>query len=322
MGSLFLWISVDSLCKGPQNGRLSSNHLSSKDDFVASLTVGGLIAVSITAATLGAKSHIVVPAYAPLVKSVASGPAAKARLVTVTGADFTFDAPETIPAGVTEFRFVNKGPSIHHMQILKLIDGKTFEDLGTALANPGPPPAWIKMLGGPNAPAPGTESNATLTLEPGNYAIICFVDIGGPPHFTKGMVRQLTVVPSQGAAAPNPKADITASLFDYSFTLSSPIRAGAHTIRVDNTGPQTHEMELLRLAPGKSVADFVAWLGDMKGPPPAKPIGGIAAIESGMSQLFTADFAPGEYALVCFIPDAKDGKPHYAHGMTKQFTVN
>jgi uncharacterized cupredoxin-like copper-binding protein len=291
-------------------------------NFVASLTVGGLIAVSVTAATLGAKSHIVVPAYAPLVKSIASGPAAKARVVTVTGADFTFDAPETIPAGVTEFRFLNKGPSIHHMQILKLTEGKTFDDLSAALANPGPPPAWIKMLGGPNAPAPGTESNATLTLEPGNYAIICFVDIGGPPHFTKGMVRQLTVVPSKGAAAPKPKADITTSLFDYSFTLSSSIRAGAHTIRVNNNGPQTHEVELVRLAPGKSVADFVAWLSEMKGPPPAKPIGGIAAIEPGMSQLFTADFAPGEYALVCFIPDAKDGKPHYAHGMTKQFTVN
>ncbi|HEV7595391.1 MAG TPA: hypothetical protein VGO33_10360 [Gemmatimonadaceae bacterium] len=39
---------------------------------MASLTVGGLIAVSITAATLGAKSQIVVPAYAPLVPSIAS----------------------------------------------------------------------------------------------------------------------------------------------------------------------------------------------------------------------------------------------------------
>jgi len=290
--------------------------------FVASITVVGLIAVSITAATLGAKSQVVLPAYAPLVKSIGSPPAAKARVVTVTGADFTFDAPETIPAGVTEFRFVNKGPSLHHMQILKLTGGKTFDDLRAALANPGPPPAWIKMLGGPNAPAPGTESNATLALAPGNYAIACFIDLGGPPHFTKGMIRPLKVVPAKGASAPTPKADITTSLFDYNFKLSSHVRAGPHTIRVHNTGPQAHEVELVRLAPGKTVEDFVAWLGDMKGPPPAKPIGGIAGIEPGMSQLFTADFAPGNYALVCFIPDSKDGKPHYAHGMTKQFNVN
>jgi len=25
--------------------------------------------------------------------------------------------------------------------------------------------------------------------------------------------------------------------------------------------------------------------------------------------------------LICFVPDAKDGKPHLAHGMVKQFSV-
>ncbi len=280
------------------------------------------MAVSVIAATLGAKSNVVAPARASSVRSIAPARAAKARVVTVTGEDFKFDAPDRIPSGVTEFRFVNKGPSIHHMQILKLASGKTFDDLRASLANPGPPPTWIKMVGGPNAPAPGTESNATLTLEPGNYAIICFVDLGGPPHFTKGMIRPLKVVASKIASAPTPKADITTSLFDYNFKLSSHVRAGAHTIRVHNSGPQAHEVELIQLAPGKTVEDFVAWVGDMKGPPPAKPIGGIAAIEPGMSQIFTTDFAPGNYALVCFVPDSKDGKPHYAHGMTKQFNVN
>ena len=124
-----------------------------------------------------------------------------------------------------------------------LASGKAFDDLRAALANPGPPPAWIKMLGGPNAPAPGTESNATLTLAPGNYAIICFVDLGGPPHFTKGMIRPLKVISDKSAGGPKPKADITTSLFDYSFKVSSPIHAGAHTIRVHNTGKQAHEVE-------------------------------------------------------------------------------
>jgi len=33
------------------------------------------------------------------------------------------------------------------------------------------------------------------------------------------------------------------------------------------------------------------------------------------------DLAPGEYGLLCFLPDAKDGKPHFVHGMHKQITV-
>jgi uncharacterized cupredoxin-like copper-binding protein len=35
----------------------------------------------------------------------------------------------------------------------------------------------------------------------------------------------------------------------------------------------------------------------------------------------TVDFTPGRYALYCFIPDVKDGKPHTHHGMLKELTV-
>ncbi|MFL5498962.1 MAG: hypothetical protein ACJ8AA_10435 [Gemmatimonadaceae bacterium] len=246
----------------------------------------------------------------------------KANVVRVIGEDFKFDAPDIIPAGLTEFRFLNKGPALHHMAILKLENGKTFDDLQAVLAHPGPPPAWIKEVGGPNAPDAGLESNATVMLEPGNYALICFVDIGGPPHFTKGMAKALRVVPSTGTAASAPKIDATATLFDYNFTISSPIRAGTRTIRVVNSAKQHHEVELVQLAPGATLADFMKWMEKMDGPPPGKAVGGVAGMDSGMSQYFTADFARGNYALLCFLPDAKDGKPHFVHGMVQQITVN
>jgi hypothetical protein len=59
----------------------------------------------------------------------------------------------------------------------------------------------------------------------------------------------------------------------------------------------------------------------MKGPPPALPVGGVAVIDAGGSGVFTADLAPGNYGMICFVPDAKDGKPHLMHGMMKQITV-
>ena len=247
-------------------------------------------------------------------------PAAKARVVQVTGEDFKFDAPDVIPAGLTEFRFMNKGPSMHHMEILKLGDGKTIDDLRAALANPGPPPAWVKELGGPNVPDAGTEANATLMLQPGNYALICFVDIGGPPHFAKGMIRPLRVVPAKHAASA-PKADVTMNLVDYNFKLSSPIKAGTRSIRVHNAAQQPHEIQLVQLNPGTSLGQFMKWMEKMDGPPPGKALGGIAGMAPGMTEYFTANFQPGSYALVCFLPDAKDGKPHFAHGMAQQITV-
>jgi uncharacterized cupredoxin-like copper-binding protein len=284
-------------------------------------TIVGLIVASVAVATLAGtiSNYRTEPNNEPL---VATSSAAKARVVQVTGEDFKFEAPDVVPADLTEFRFLNKGPALHHMALLKLTGGKTVDDLVAALAKPGPLPSWAKELGGPNAAAPGEEANATLTIEPGNYAFICFVDIGGPPHFTKGMVKPLRVVPSTSPSGPKPKADITATLFDYNFKLSSPVRAGKRTIRVHNKGPQVHEVQLVQLAPGVTLGEFMKWMEKMEGPPPGKPLGGIAGIESGMSQYFSADFVPGSYALICFVPDAKDGKPHFAHGMVQQIEVN
>jgi plastocyanin len=278
---------------------------------MSATTVVGLILGSVAVVTLATTSNLSTP----------TEPAAKARVVQVTGEDFKFDAPDVIPAGLTEFRFLNKGPALHHMALLKLTGGKTVDDLVAALAKPGPLPSWAKEEGGPNVPAPGEEANATLTLEPGNYAFICFVDIGGPPHFTKGMVKPLRVVAAAGSSDSEPKADVTATLFDYNFKLSAPISAGKRTIRVHNTGPQHHEVQLVQLAPGASLGDFMKWMEKMEGPPPGKPLGGIAGIESGMSQYFNADFVPGNYALICFLPDVKDRKPHFAHGMVQQIEV-
>jgi hypothetical protein len=290
---------------------------------MASVKTVGLIAGSVAVATFAfGLAFAAVPSHATVRTATASAPAVKAHVVRVTGEDFKFDAPDVIPAGFTEFRFLNKGPAIHHMQLLKLSGGKTVDDLRAALANPGPPPSWMKQVGGPNAPAPGLESNATMMLEPGNYVLICFVDLGGPPHFMKGMVRALRVGPASGPAATKPRADVTATLVDYAFNLSSPIRAGTRTIRVYNAAQQPHEVELVQLAPGASVGDFMKWIEKMEGPPPGKPLGGVSGLEHGMSGYFTADFTPGNYALICFVPDAKDGKPHFTHGMMQQIMVN
>jgi hypothetical protein len=89
-----------------------------------------------------------------------------------------------------------------------------------------------------------------------------------------------------------------------------------------NSAAQPHEVEVVRLAPGKTAQDLAAWMQNMQGPPPASAIGGIAAMEHGTVQSFTADFTPGNYVLVCFLPDAGDGKPHFMHGMVHPFTVN
>ena len=256
--------------------------------------------------------------------AAAATPAAPTEppVVTVHAADFKFDGPDTIPAGMVTFHLINDGTTFHHLQMVRLDSAKTFADLQAAIAKPGPIPGWVTFVGGPNAPDPHGESNATMSMPAGNYAMLCFVDVpGGVPHVAKGMERALTVIPSTSTVAA-PKADLTLSLSDYSFETSQPLRAGKQTIEVRNNGPQGHEVELIRLAPGKTQEQLLAWMQKPNGPPPGSGIGGVAAAAPGAVSYFTADLTPGNYLLICFLPDRKDGKPHFMKGMIKTITVS
>jgi|SRR5579862_7826980 len=244
------------------------------------------------------------------------------RTVTVTATDYVFDAPDQIPSGMTTMRLVNNGHELHHVQLVRLTGGKTAADLSTALNHPGPPPPWMVSAGGPNAAAPGGTTEATLMLTPGNYVMLCFIPgADHVPHLAKGMVRPLTVTDVASAANVTPHSDVTITMTDYAFALSSPITAGSHTLQVINQGKQDHEAVLVRLAPGKKASDLAAWIDNPVGPPPAEPLGGTTAFAVGSGGYVTVDFTPGHYALLCFIPDNQDGKPHAAHGMTQEFTI-
>jgi hypothetical protein len=179
-------------------------------------------------------------------------------------------------------------------------------------------------VGGPNPPVPGGETSETQTLEAGTYAIVCFVDVPDHvPHVMKGMVRSLTVIPAANAvAAAPPTADVVVTLKEYSFNFSTPLTSGKHTLRIDNGGTQPHEILLAQLAPGKTPDDFMKWGQTYEGPPPAKPLGGVAALRPGLSGYISVDLTPGDYMLLCFVADAQDGKPHVMHGMALPVKVS
>jgi hypothetical protein len=256
--------------------------------------------------------------------AVAAAPAAASTpaVVTVHARDFAYDAPDHIAAGMTTFRLVNDGPGLHHLVLVRLDSAKTAADLQTAMQKPGPFPGWAVLAGGPNAVDPATESTATVDLVAGNYVMICFVDVpNGVPHFAKGMVRPLTVTASTTASAPAPAADMIITLSDYQFGLSKPLTAGPHVLRVDTKPGQPHELVLVRLEPGKTQKDLLGWMQKMQGPPPGHVVGGASPSAAGAPVYVAVNLLPGKYLLICFLPDATDGKPHAAHGMVQSFDV-
>ena len=257
-------------------------------------------------------------------ESAKQPPAAVApNVVTVHAMDFAYHAPDTVPAGLTTFKLENTGTTFHHLVIVRLDSGKTIADLSKAFATQGPPPHWMAFVGGPNAPNPHASSNATVNLTPGNYAMVCMVDMPDHvPHFAKGMLHAFTVTPSTGPAATAPTADVDVTLSDYKFTLSKELKAGTHTFSVHTDAQQPHELELIQLAPGKTADDLMKWMEKPQGPPPASGIGGVTPMLPGSTAYFTADLTAGEYVMICFLPDLKDPKKaHFMEGMMQTVKV-
>jgi uncharacterized cupredoxin-like copper-binding protein len=247
-----------------------------------------------------------------------------ASTVVFLAHDYGFAGPDRIPAGVITMQVVNKGQDPHHIQLLKLVQGKTADDFRAAItAEPARLPHWIQFVGGPNAVLPGSESVATMNLAEGEYLLICLIpNKEGVPHMALGMQKPLSVKGGKPTLVSEPKAGLTITLVDFRLMLSQPITAGSHTIQVINHGTMPHEVVVLKLDPGASAKDFgAAFEPGASGPPPGKPVGGVVGLETGAHAFFTAQFEPGRYGLICFFPDPISRTPHFTKGMALDFTV-
>lgn len=267
--------------------------------------------------------------------------AATPNVVAFSATEYSISAPDSIPAGWTTFRLANRGEQVHYGHIVRLDSGKTVQDLVSAyleaIRTSGPRPAWVKRFGGPGGTAPGDSSNVTQHLEPGSYIWICPVeDHTGKPHFANGEVKPFVVhaVASESAGRGTaPATSAAIRLADYAFTVESPLKAGRQTIRVENAGPEPHDLALLKLAPGRTMEELQNWLNPerarrsdaAKEPPPLETIGtvggGVAAISPGMTVYFEANLTPGDYVLFCMVT-APDGRSHIEHGMMQQLRID
>ncbi len=238
--------------------------------------------------------------------------------------DYDFSGPDRISAGLTTVRIINEGQDLHHIQFVKLLQGKSAADFRAAIAaDPSRLPDWVQYAGGPNAHPPGSLASATVNLTEGDYVIMCWIpDKNGVPHVALGMQKALAVRGGKPTKVSAPKASITIKQIDYQFIFSKRIEPGLHTIEVMNHGTQPHEVVVVKLVPGATVKDVIAsFEPGASGPPQGELVGGITGIEKGERVSFTGEFDPGRYGLICFVPDVVTGRPHFLHGMTTEFTV-
>lgn len=235
--------------------------------------------------------------------------------------DDGFTHPETLPAGWTEISLTNDSQGVHHVQLVRLDEGKTTDDLIAALeADPLSFPDWGVPYGGPNAPDPGATTSAVVLLDPGSYALIS--GIPGPdglPGYLTGMVSSLTVTAADQPAAAEPQADIDVNLTEFMLAAPATVTAGQHVFAIRNAGAQAHELYLVKLNEGVTAEDYLN--APLDQPPPAVGLGGITGIIPGAVQYLNLNLEPGTYAMFCFFADPASGAPHFVLGMVLEFTV-
>ncbi len=261
----------------------------------------------------------------PASDSTAATEAAAPASINLIATDYTFEAPDTVSAGPTWVHMTNSGKEFHHVIMVHMDAGHTVDELLKSMGPSDKAPEWAHIVGGPIAPSPGGAPTSTaVPLMPGSYALICVVpSADGVPHVAKGMVRQMTVTPATAAAATPPIVSTTTmTLADYSFTLTTPLTAGKNTIRVVSAGGQPHEVVIVRVFAGKTVQDVAAFAERPAGAPPGEVVGGASFIAGDVANFVEVDLTPGDYGFLCFVADAKDGKPHVAHGMIQAFKVS
>ena len=255
-----------------------------------------------------------------------SGEESKASAVTIKTREYNFQLPGTsFKGGLVELTLDNSaGKESHEVDLSRLDDGKTLADVQAAANTDGPPPAWLHAAGGPGPVSPGETAVYTANLEPGTYVLQCHIPApDGEEHSAKGMISEVKV--TEGETGDLPEADLTIGADEFKFTGVDGLKKGDQTVKFENTGEQQHHAAILTLAPGKKVADVLAFFSATTppaGPPPFVGIPGfMSTFGPGQEAVRTQSLEPGTYAILCFIPD-KDGVPHAAKGMAQEFTIS
>lgn len=276
--------------------------------------------------------------------------ASEPGVVTITAKDFEFEAPAEIPSGWTTIRFTNEGEQEHFVNFNHLPDSVTFADYktdvglvfdevwnrydsgdldrqGTLDALGAQLPGWffgsITLEGGPNLTEPGETTQVTVRLDPGTYALECYVKTPqGTFHSSRGMLKELTVTAEDNGVQPPADADAELTLSNYNVAAPDSLSAGRHTIAVhveeNPEGMVMHDISLFRLSDTTSVDRIVKWMDWMdleqfRAPAPGYSMGGMSDLVAGRTGYMTVDLTPGRYAWV--------SEGYGAQGVAKEFTV-
>ncbi len=249
---------------------------------------------------------------------------------TAQGKNKKLTFPATVKAGLVTMIVTNSDTKPRSAQFVRIDGDYGVEDVLKVVDSEeegSPIPAFLQDGGGTGDVAPGQSATATQNLTPGKYAIWDDADSGdGPSNSKLGAKGEFTVTgPAKDDELPSVPATLTATdkgTKDYDFVLKK-LKAGTNRVRFENTGKQLHHALFFPISKGSTFSDVEKFFKTDKGRPPIDFEKGVgtSVIDGGIAQNIELDLPAANYALVCFIPDRKGGKPHIAKGMIEEVAI-
>lgn len=240
---------------------------------------------------------------------------------TVTADGIT--VPDEVMSGIVEVQFANEGGPEGLPEIGRLVEGATVDQVMEALGRmetegPGPALELVKLYGY-NEMSVG--SRLIYDLQPGNYVAILF------PQEEGGMPLMAEFATGTASPAQAPTDVVPVQLDDFAFIMPDTVPSGPQLWQIENVGEQWHELAVVQTEGDMTIEELMQ--AAMESGPEDNPedlpfqIMGIwTPMSEGNRAWGIFDLPPGEYTVVCFLPDlAGDMSPHAMHGMVRQLVV-
>lgn len=249
---------------------------------------------------------------------VARPPAGTRADVSVTVRTGAITAPDSVGPGWRRVR-VDETEGEHLVVVFRLpatADVAAFvAALDTAPATPRPGIA----IGGPEV---GAQGEVIVHLAPGVYVLACVRrGADGHRHARTGESKILYVRAAEAAdsafAAPPPSTQAV-RMVDFAYVGSEHWAPGAQLLRIENTGPQDHQLRLARLREGRTLQ---AWMTADDPDTVVTAVVGMARVGAGEVAYLPIDLTPGSYIAYCLVTDGATKRPHVELGMLRAIQV-
>ncbi|MCK7590764.1 hypothetical protein M0G43_09275 [Subsaxibacter sp. CAU 1640] len=262
--------------------------------------------------------------------------------ISIITRSMEFQMADTIPSGWNTFEYDNRASETHFFRFVKLPEGITLENYkneadpvfeeGMDLINEGKVeegfaalgkmPKWFSECipsGGSGLIAPKHSTQTALFLEPGLYAMECYVKMpNGKFHSTMGMVKEVRVSEKDSGNEPPESTDVI-DIKEDGFHFDRNIATGKHVFEVNVINQKLHEnyatsdVHLAKISDRADLKALEAWMVwyDPKGfitpvPDGITFLGGFNDATEGSKGYFSVDLKPGKYVLISEVPNAKE----------------